>query len=246
MKRIMYFSLAGIVLAGMSVSLLHAQNATGQTSNSQNANPQSTTVPQTVNSPEPSLGDYARAVKKDKKQTAAKQFDNDNLPREDKLSVVGPAADDSGASPDNAAQEPAAAGDAKTAANKSAMPSVTPGQTPEQRQQVYDEWKGKLSSQQSQVDELAKDLDLEQREYKLRAASFYGDAGERLRNEANWDKQDADYKKKIADDQQALDDAKQKMSDMQEDARKAGVPSSIREADQQPQGDQQPQQQPQQ
>ena len=230
MKRMTYFSLAGIVLAGMSVSVLHAQNA------NQNASPQSTTVPQTVNSPEPSLGAYARAVKKDKKQPAAKQFDNDNLPREDKLSVVGPASADNAASPDNAAQEQPAAGDAKTAAaNKPAVATVTPGETPEQRQQVYDKWKDKLGAQQTQVDQLAKELDLEQREYKLRSASFYGDAGERLRNQANWDKQDADYKKKLADQQKALDDAKQKMSDMQEDARKAGVPSSVRENDQQPQ-----------
>jgi hypothetical protein len=236
MKRMMYFSFAGIILAGMSVSVLQAQNA------NQNASAPSTTVPQAVNSPEPSLGDYARAMKKDKKQPAAKQFDNDNLPREDKLSVVGPASGDNGAAPDNAAQEQPAAGDAKTAATKSEMPTVTPGETPEQRQQVYDQWKDKLGAQQSQVDELAKQLDLEQREYKLRAASFYGDAGERLRNEAGWDKQDAEYKKKLADQQKALDDAKQKMSDMQEDARKAGVPSSVREGDQPPQGDQQPQQ----
>ena len=41
--------------------------------------------------PEPSLGSYARAVKKDKKPqpTAAKKFDNDNLPKDDKISVVG-------------------------------------------------------------------------------------------------------------------------------------------------------------
>ena len=60
---------------------------------------------------------------------------------------------------------------------------------------------------------------------------MYGDVGERLRNQAQWDKEDADYKQKIAEKQQALDDAKQKMNDMQENARKAGVPSSVRESD---------------
>jgi len=231
MKRIMYLLVAGIVLAGMSVPSLRAQNASGQTPNAQNA-----TVPQGTSPAEPSLGNYARALKKEKKQQAAKQFDNDNLPREDKLSVVGSASGAAASSPDNAAPEEASSADAKTAqASKPSMPAVTPDQTPEQRQQVYDEWKDKLSTQQTQVDSLAKELDLEQREYKLRAASFYGDAGERLRNEANWDKQDADYKKKITDAQKALDDAKQKMGDMEEDARKAGVPSSVREGDQPPQ-----------
>jgi hypothetical protein len=228
MKRIMYLLLAGIVLAGLSVPSLHAQNPS-----SQNAGAQTASAP-SASPAEPSLGDYARALKKEKKQQAAKQFDNDNLPRTDTLSVVGATTDAAGSSDNAAPGQPA--GDAKTAeANKSAIPTVTPGQSEQERQQVYDQWKEKLSSQQSQVDSLAKELDLEQREYKLRAASFYGDAGERLRNEAGWDKEDADYKKKLADAQKALDDAKQKMSDMQEDARKAGVPSSVREADQQPQ-----------
>src|SRR5271166_5558468 len=38
----------------------------------------------------PSLGDYARQVRKDPGTTSKpKVYDNDNLPREDKLSVVG-------------------------------------------------------------------------------------------------------------------------------------------------------------
>jgi hypothetical protein len=228
MNRTMYLLLAGTVLAGMSVPSLRAQNSSGQGASAQTASPQSPSPAQ------PSLGDYARALKKEKRQQAAKQFDNDNLPREDKLSVVGPTTDAAGSSDNAAPGQPA--GDAKTAeANKPSVPSVGPGQSQQERQQVFDQWKEKLSSQQSQVDSLAHELDLEQREYKLRAASFYGDAGERFRNQAGWDKEDADYKKKIADAQKALDDAKQKMSDMQEDARKAGVPSSVREADQQPQ-----------
>ena len=35
-----------------------------------------------------SLADYARATRKEKK-TTAKQYDNDNLPKSDKLSIVG-------------------------------------------------------------------------------------------------------------------------------------------------------------
>jgi len=82
---------------------------------------------------------------------------------------------------------------------------------------------------------LQRELDVEQREYKIRAAAFYADAGDRLRNQAEWDKEDADYKQKIADKQKAVDDARQQMNDMQEDARKSGVPSSAREPVQQSQ-----------
>jgi hypothetical protein len=66
-----------------------------------------------------------------------------------------------------------------------------------------------------------------QREYQIRAAAMYADAGNRMRNEAQWDKQDADYKQKIADKQKAVEDAKQKLGDMQEEARKDGVPSAM-------------------
>jgi hypothetical protein len=76
---------------------------------------------------------------------------------------------------------------------------------------------------------LQRELDVLQREYQIRAAAMYGDAGNRLRNSADWDKQDAQYKQQIADKQKALDDAKQKQDEMQEEARKAGVPSSVRE-----------------
>ena len=64
---------------------------------------------------------------------------------------------------------------------------------------------------------------------KLRAAAFYADAGNRLRNEATWDKDDAQYKQQIAEKQKAVDDAKKQLEDLQEQARKAGVPSSMRE-----------------
>ena len=76
---------------------------------------------------------------------------------------------------------------------------------------------------------LTRELDVSQREYQLRAAAFYADAGNRLRNSGTWDKEDADYKQQISQKQKALDDAKQQLDDLQEQARKAGAPSSVRE-----------------
>jgi len=167
-----------------------------------------------------SLGDYARTIRKDKKPTVAKQYDNDNLPREDKLSVVGNAT------------EPAApqAGQGNAQANKESKEGeVKPGQTKEERQQAYDEWKSKISAQKDKIDLLSRELDVLQREYRLRAAAFYADAGNRLRGSANWDKEDAQYKQQIDDKQKAVDSAKQELDDMQEQARKAGAPASVRE-----------------
>jgi len=248
-----------------------------------------------------SLGAYARQIRKDsdtKKPT--RTFDNDNLPKDDKLSVVGPAPESgpesSTASPEGAPAageskpateakgegEAAKSGEEKNetkAENKSAeksaeksddktkteaaaesttetkaeakpeAPPLAPGQvasaaaqnaaapaapsTPEEEQAAKEkmnkQWGEKLDSQKDSINLLNRELDVLEREYKLRAAAMYGDAGNRFRNQADWDKQDAQYKQQIADKQKAIDDAKQKLDDMQEDARKAGVPSSASE-----------------
>jgi len=162
---------------------------------------------------DPSLGDYARKVKKDPAAKAKpKVFDNDNLPTEDKLSVVGqkPLADASTAPPIDDKDKDAAKTDEDT-----------------RKKQLWKGWQDKLAAQKDSLDLASRELDVLQREYQLRAAALYADAGNRIRNEAQWDKQDADYKQKIADKQKAIDDAKQKLTDMQEEARKAGVPSAM-------------------
>jgi|HubBroStandDraft_4_1064222.scaffolds.fasta_scaffold147280_2 hypothetical protein len=208
MKRTLFALLAGILMSGLVTSLSSAQD---------------TSAP-----PEPSLGSYARAVKKDKKpQAPAKKWDNDNLPKDDKISVVG---NGTTASADASAGAPLSMSPASgSPTDKSA---VQPGQSPEQRQVIYDEWQQRISAQQSQVDLLQRELDVDQREYRLRAAAFYADAGDRLRNQAAWDKEDTDYKQKLAEKQKSLDEAKQKVTDLQEEARKSGVPSSSRETGQ--------------
>jgi hypothetical protein len=207
MKRIIYVRIAAVILAGMMASFASAQNSTAQ---------------------EQPLGDYARAVRKDKKPATAKQFDNDNLPVDDKLSVVGNAGASGDDKPQTAANGAADAGqsDKKT---DDKPPSVQPGESKEDRQKTYDSWKDRLAAQKDKMDLLARELDVEQREYQLRAAAMYADAGNRMRNSGSWDKEDADYKQKIDQKKKAFDDAKKDMDDMQEDARKAGVPSSVRE-----------------
>jgi hypothetical protein len=156
------------------------------------------------------LGDYARKIRKDPGIVKArpKVFDNDNLPADDKLSVVGQP------NTANTASDKDAAG-AKADADQA------------RKQAEWKAWQDKLTTQKDQIGLASRELDVLQREYELRAAAMYADAGNRMRNSAEWDKQDADYKQKIADKQKAVDDAKQKLTDMQEGARKDGVPSSM-------------------
>ena len=165
---------------------------------------------------DPPLGDYARKVRKDPADAKAKPkvFDNDNIPTEDKLSVVGqPVAA-------NASPSPA---DGKSKDKDSAKADDDQAK----KDAAWKDWQNKIAAQKSSIDLAARELDVLQREYQLRAAAMYADAGNRIRNSAEWDKQDADYKAKIADKQKAVDDAKQKLDDMKEEARKAGVPSGM-------------------
>jgi len=157
-----------------------------------------------------SLGDYARAVRKNKAETSSTthHYDNDNLPTNETLSVVG---------------QPPPADDAGNASCTQATKAADPAAAAAERQKTADEWKKKLDQQKEKIDSLNHELDLEQREYRLRAAAMYGDAGNRLRNEAAWDKEDAQYKSDIDSKQKALDAARQDLDEMQEQARKGIV-----------------------
>ncbi|HKS74135.1 MAG TPA: hypothetical protein VJQ82_13120 [Terriglobales bacterium] len=208
MKRISYLCLAGWIFLVLGVTLAAAQSSD-------------------------SLGDYARAHRKGKSPTA-KQFDNDNLPKSDKLSVVGqqPASDDKApAQPDKPADDTQKAPDSNLA--KADAPAKTETAAAKagddandeaaQRQKMQDEWKNKISAQKDKIDLLNRELDVLQREYRLRAAAMYADAGNRLRNSTSWDQEDAKYKQQIDDKQKAVDAAKQQLDDMQEQERKAGI-----------------------
>jgi hypothetical protein len=195
-----------------------------------------------------SLGDYARQIRKDPgAKTTPKVFDNDNLPRQDKLSIVGqkqaPPADNATESKAAETESKPAAGEGKAATDGKAgtetktgtdekTPSSSAGKAPEDeatKQAAAKQWADKITAQKNQIDLTARELDVLQREYQIRAAAMYADAGNRMRNSADWDKQDAQYKQQIADKQKALDEAKQKLDDLQEEARKAGAPASVSE-----------------
>jgi hypothetical protein len=189
------------------------------------------------------LGDYARQVRKQKAQTvpAAKKFDNDNLPMTDKLSVVGEApapAADAGKTEtaDATPADAAAAGAPKEGGATGAAPQAgQPAQASAPKDELAEKqkqnlgWQKKIQAMQGQIDSLNHEIDITNREYRLRAAAFYADAGNRLRNSTAWDKEDAQYKEQIAAKEKQLDDAKKQLEDMQEQARRAGVPSSMRE-----------------
>ena len=211
MKRIVYVGFVFAVFMTLAGSVITAQ----------------TTTPAPDQS---SLGDYARKAHKDPNAKAKpKVFDNDNLPSEDKLSVIGEAAPatTADATAADAASKAAASATGKDAA--AATPAASPEDERAKKQAEYKTWQDKIAAQKNSIDLASRELDVLQKEYQLRAAAMYADVGNRLRNSGQWDKEEADFKQKIADKQKAVDEGKQKLDDMQEEARKAGVPAAMRE-----------------
>jgi hypothetical protein len=163
-----------------------------------------------------SLGDYARAVRKNKADSGStgRQYDNDNLPTGQPLSVVGPPpAADADAVPE--------AGDAKSKPSEKTA-SADPAAAAE-RQKAEEEWKKKLEAQQEKLDSLNRDLDVQQREYRLRVATQYNSESTRLQNAAQWTKEDEKFRGDAEAKQKAIDAARQELDEIQEQARKAGV-----------------------
>jgi hypothetical protein len=189
----------------------------------------------------PSLGDYARSVRQNKPQATkapAKVYDNDTMPSAPTINVVGTApqtvADNKDTQPENKTadaktndQPDAKSADAKSsdksAANSKAVDKpvdkkaaeVKPGQSLEERQKAFDAWKTKIADQKKKIDQLARELNDYQHNSTLAQVSVWPETQK--------------YGQGLAEKQKALDQAKTDLSDLQEQARKAGIPASVAE-----------------
>jgi len=173
-----------------------------------------------------SLAEYAKAKRKEKPGSTKKVFDNDNLPQTEHISVVG----QSSAQDQNSNAAASSNNTSKPAAKDEAVKSEPiPGESPEDRQKVYQDYEKKIADQKAVLDLAQRELDVSQREYRMRSAAVYADVGYRLRNSTKWDKEDAQFKQQISAKQKAVDTAKQQLATIQEQARKSGVPSKMRE-----------------
>ena len=166
------------------------------------------------------LGDYARSVKKDKEQdqkTAAKVYDNDNLPSSPSISVVGNSSSAGTGAPavTDTNQNAAAKTDENgSSANTKAddTPKIKAGESASDRKKTIDAWKDKIQEQKKKVEQLTKDLNDFQHSGTMPTAAVWP--------------YNQNYQQGLADKQKALDQAKADLSSSQDEARKAGAPSS--------------------
>jgi len=181
-----------------------------------------------------SVADAARQTRKQNaNKPAAKVFTNDDLPTNAPISVTGqPPADEDSAKPadggDAATADKTDADKAKADADKDKPKTDEDKKTfAEKRDTAIQQWKQRFAAQKQQISLLEREIDVMQREYRLRAAAYYADAGNALRNQAPWAQQERDYREKLDLKQKKLEEAKQKLEDMQDQARREGMPSSV-------------------
>jgi hypothetical protein len=168
-----------------------------------------------------SLGDVARLARRHKPAPAPGErvYDNDNLPGKAVISTVGPSSSDDATKP----SDQAASDQSDADKDKSAVPSN------DEQKKINGEWTGKIGQQKEEISRLERELNVLQRESQIHTAVNASDIGTRLGNNAKFAEQDRQYQEQIAAKQKAVEDAKQKLADLQEEARKAGVPASARD-----------------
>jgi hypothetical protein len=158
-----------------------------------------------------SLGEIARKNRAHKKPAAIIHLDDDNMPRT--LNT----------NPDEATTKDAATEDQAEASDKAKK--ETADSSKEQKEKLGDE----IKTQKDQIALLQRELDVDQREQRLKAAAFYADAGTQMRDQAKFAEDSRKQQEEADTKKQALEAAQQKLADMEEQARKAGLPPSARE-----------------
>jgi len=152
-----------------------------------------------------SLGDVARQQKGTPKKKAAKVYTNDDIP-----SVA----------PTPSASETPASSTAKTQKKDAEA-------TQEDSKKRAEEYKARIAEAKTKVADLEREIDLMQREQKLRAAVYFSDAGNRLRDDKKWADEERRFSTSLAAKQSDLQVSKQKLEALQDEARKAGVGGAL-------------------
>lgn len=157
-----------------------------------------------------SLGELARQQRQSKRPSNAKVYTNDDI-----RSAVVPSAQAAAAADKSETQ------DAKAEAKAEEKAEAKP--TAEDKSKAAAAMQAQANTLKNEIAQLEREFIVSEREYKLRAAVYYADAGNSLRDPKKWAEQERQYQAEMADKRKAIDAAKQKLADLQEQGRKAGV-----------------------
>jgi len=175
----------------------------------------------------PSVADAARANRKQKVQTDRTVWTNENIAtmsKEDAAPAASPATD---AEKTDKAAEPTA--EVKKECDKTKDADCEKTEAKEKEKAVdeaakkSDDYKSKLKDLQDNLADLQKEASLNEREWKLAQAAYYGDAGTQLRNQKKFADDQSGHQNDMQKLQKEIEDATKKIEDLKEQARKDGV-----------------------
>jgi hypothetical protein len=175
-----------------------------------------------------SLGDAARAARMSKPASApgARVYTTDPLPTGTGLGVAAISSTQSSSSGSTESTTASTTKEGDTQAEGAEQPkNAKPDDSPDARQKIYDDWKSKIDDQKKEISQVERELNVLQREAQINAAVYYADAGTQLRDPKRYADEQRQRQADIDSKQKELDDAKQKLADLQDEARKAGVPA---------------------
>jgi hypothetical protein len=171
-----------------------------------------------------SLADAARTAKGEKKPATKKVYTNEDF---EGSALVTPAVEKAPAdSGEVATVKPAK----EETADAKAAPRNTVAKTDNKPAPMtaanVESWNNKIDSQKKAVADIDRELNLMEREHQVKVATYYADAGNQLRDSKKWFEDEKKYEDEHTAKQKDVANAKQKLTDLQEEARKAGVPAS--------------------
>ena len=157
-----------------------------------------------------SLGDIARRnrAKNKKKPGSVMEFNDDTMRR-----TIAPEQDASNSGDQESKPQHSAAATDKSTQKDEAQAA----------QQKKEEVQKSIDSQKKKIADMEHELDIMQREQKLRAAAYYGDAGTMLRDSAKYEQDTKKQQDAMDAKKKEIDAAQQKLTDLQEQGRKAGL-----------------------
>jgi hypothetical protein len=158
-----------------------------------------------------SLGELARKQRQSKRPSTARVITNDDI-------SMAPAPVPAAAA--EAKDDKSDKGKDKSDKDKS---DAAAGLSADDKTKLAATFKAKVDEQKKNIAQLERELDVAQREYRLKVATYYADVGNNLRDGKKWAEEDRKQRAELDDKQKALAAAKQKLADIQEEARKAGV-----------------------
>lgn len=160
-----------------------------------------------------SLGELARQQRQSKRPSSARVITNDDIAMAAAPAPV-IAAEAKGDKSDKDKDK-----SDKDKSDAAAVPSAN------DKTKLAASFKAKADEQKKNIAQLERELDVAQREYRLKVAVYYADVGNNLRDGKKWAEEDRKQRAELDEKQKALVAAKQRLDDIQEAARKAGAPS---------------------